>query len=169
MVRRIIAIAFIFICSSIAWVILGSNIFMRTRGSDQNLRSAVGSTWGTAQVQRAPVAFTERLETRTIGELTRPNPAIRGRDIVGPPTTTTAPAAPLRDGNRTETVRTRVPLALDQTRAAVDFNLDHRRKGLLWYSTYAVKFGGTRSEEHTSELQSPCNIVCRLRRQKKKT
>src|SRR5256885_5337788 len=22
--------------------------------------------------------------------------------------------------------------------------------------------GGTRSEEHTSELQSPCNIVCRL-------
>src|ERR1022692_5148257 len=22
--------------------------------------------------------------------------------------------------------------------------------------------GGTRSEEHTSELQSPCNLVCRL-------
>src|SRR2546426_2854971 len=29
------------------------------------------------------------------------------------------------------------------------------------------KFGG-RSEEHTSELQSPCNLVCRLLLEKKK-
>src|SRR5256885_3524738 len=28
--------------------------------------------------------------------------------------------------------------------------------------------GRTRSEEHTSELQSPCNIVCRLLLEKKK-
>src|SRR5256885_12083112 len=28
--------------------------------------------------------------------------------------------------------------------------------------------GGTRSEEHTSELQSPCNLVCRLLLGKKK-
>src|SRR5256885_8192842 len=28
--------------------------------------------------------------------------------------------------------------------------------------------GGIRSEEHTSELQSPCNIVCRLLLEKKK-
>src|SRR2546426_4220634 len=28
---------------------------------------------------------------------------------------------------------------------------------------------GKRSEEHTSELQSPCNIVCRLLLEKKKT
>src|SRR5256885_6855843 len=29
--------------------------------------------------------------------------------------------------------------------------------------------GGTRSEEHTSELQSPCNLVCRLLLEKKNT
>src|SRR5256885_5537659 len=29
--------------------------------------------------------------------------------------------------------------------------------------------GGERSEEHTSELQSPCNLVCRLLLEKKKT
>ena len=29
--------------------------------------------------------------------------------------------------------------------------------------------GGTRSEEHTSELQSPCKLVCRLMLEKKKT
>src|SRR5256885_13529756 len=29
-------------------------------------------------------------------------------------------------------------------------------------------FGNLRSEEHTSELQSPCNLVCRLLLEKKK-
>src|SRR5256885_11835757 len=31
------------------------------------------------------------------------------------------------------------------------------------------KAPSTRSEEHTSELQSPCNLVCRLLLEKKKT
>src|SRR3989454_3403115 len=32
----------------------------------------------------------------------------------------------------------------------------------------AADFFGERSEEHTSELQSPCNLVCRLLLEKKK-
>src|SRR6478735_7813480 len=32
-----------------------------------------------------------------------------------------------------------------------------------------VHRAGDRSEEHTSELQSPCNLVCRLLLEKKKT
>src|SRR5256885_5534399 len=32
----------------------------------------------------------------------------------------------------------------------------------------ALGFHGCRSEEHTSELQSPCNLVCRLLLEKKK-
>src|SRR6266446_10288162 len=32
-----------------------------------------------------------------------------------------------------------------------------------------LKRGARRSEEHTSELQSPCNLVCRLLLEKKKT
>src|SRR5256885_3203004 len=31
-----------------------------------------------------------------------------------------------------------------------------------------IGFAGNRSEEHTSELQSPCNLVCRLLLEKKK-
>src|SRR5688500_19593369 len=31
-----------------------------------------------------------------------------------------------------------------------------------------TKYKGLRSEEHTSELQSPCNLVCRLLLEKKK-
>src|SRR2546426_7127646 len=33
---------------------------------------------------------------------------------------------------------------------------------------FSAKFSGARSEEHTSELQSPCNLVCRLLLEKKK-
>src|SRR2546426_2336513 len=33
----------------------------------------------------------------------------------------------------------------------------------------SVALQSTRSEEHTSELQSPCNLVCRLLLEKKKT
>src|SRR5256885_5205743 len=35
-------------------------------------------------------------------------------------------------------------------------------------SRKARKSAGSRSEEHTSELQSPCNLVCRLLLEKKK-
>src|SRR2546426_6176138 len=35
-------------------------------------------------------------------------------------------------------------------------------------STTSLNSSATRSEEHTSELQSPCNLVCRLLLEKKK-
>src|SRR5256885_13097431 len=36
------------------------------------------------------------------------------------------------------------------------------------YSAYLWQCVAPRSEEHTSELQSPCNLVCRLLLEKKK-
>src|SRR2546426_8433471 len=41
------------------------------------------------------------------------------------------------------------------------------KKGWPYYSTTLESVLG-RSEEHTSELQSPCNLVCRLLLEKKK-
>src|SRR5256885_12471151 len=41
--------------------------------------------------------------------------------------------------------------------------LDLRARGVV-----AGDFHAPRSEEHTSELQSPCNLVCRLLLEKKK-
>src|SRR5256885_11526234 len=38
-----------------------------------------------------------------------------------------------------------------------------------WGTTYQHGDTSRRSEEHTSELQSPCNLVCRLLLEKKKT
>src|SRR2546426_4957257 len=37
------------------------------------------------------------------------------------------------------------------------------------YVANFLLLGGPRSEEHTSELQSPCNLVCRLLLEKKKS
>src|SRR5256885_8409484 len=51
----------------------------------------------------------------------------------------------------------------DQARA-VDGGESHTRElGHNWLITHTSHFGRrARSEEHTSELQSPCNLVCRL-------
>ena len=40
-------------------------------------------------------------------------------------------------------MRTTVELPLEATEAKVALNLEPRQKGLLWYSTYTVRFGGT--------------------------
>src|SRR5256885_10153060 len=38
-----------------------------------------------------------------------------------------------------------------------------------FFAFLSIPPGPPRSEEHTSELQSPCNLVCRLLLEKKKT
>src|SRR2546426_6155856 len=48
-----------------------------------------------------------------------------------------------------------------------------RTKGPHWHASEAMerqtlRQTDSRSEEHTSELQSPCNLVCRLLLEKKK-
>src|SRR5256885_5536520 len=42
------------------------------------------------------------------------------------------------------------------------------RVGRVHHGCRVVPVVGARSEEHTSELQSPCNLVCRLLLEKKK-
>src|SRR2546426_2675935 len=46
---------------------------------------------------------------------------------------------------------------------------DNRARGpLCAWARQRRRISGARSEEHTSELQSPCNLVCRLLLEKKK-
>src|SRR5207248_7988380 len=49
----------------------------------------------------------------------------------------------------------------------VDFEKDKDGRMVIWKRT-AGPYGFTRSEEHTSELQSPYDLVCRLLLEKKK-
>ena len=119
MLRQILALAFIFVCTAIAWMILGSTIVSRTYGANQQLQGRVASTWGTSQEQSPPTAH------YTVTEPTSSTTVENGKIVV-----------------HNDKVERTVPLALESSRIRVKINLDPRQKGLLWYSTYAVDFGG---------------------------
>ena len=119
MLKRILAIIAIFACTCVAWMILGTSIYLRTENAGSELSSRVASTWGAAQEQLPPVAsYVSKIAT-TIG--TEEN---------GKKTTKT----------ETHDVTNVVPL--DSSRIVADLHIDYRQKGLLWFSTYRVGFAG---------------------------
>ena len=119
MVKRIAAIVFIFVATSVAWMILGGTIMARTQGQGPNLRDRVSSTWGTPQAQLPPTAWyeVEKVDTNTR--------EVDGRKIVETIKRTEAHGLPLQ-----------------ASAIKVGIDLEHRQKGLLWYSTYKVDFDG---------------------------
>jgi inner membrane protein involved in colicin E2 resistance len=121
MVKRIAAIIFIFCCSSVAWAILGATVFSRTYSSDTRLKDQVSSSWGTSQDQTAPHAG----YTVMVSEVS---------------VTPDANGLPLRVNKETAKW---VALPTDKSRINVDLQLNYRKKGLLWYSTYGVQFSGS--------------------------
>jgi inner membrane protein involved in colicin E2 resistance len=126
--KRIVAIAFIFVFASAAWVILGTTIFSRTYDLDQTLEGRVTSLWGAPQSQSPPVALCEH---------------------VVPKSTET-----LENGIKrvvTEKVSVTDMLPLESSRVDVSLGLEHRQKGLLWYSTYKVGFAGTYAFRNTTD------------------
>src|SRR5256885_3115613 len=54
------------------------------------------------------------------------------------------------------------------SKALMRIRHDRVRETEEFHEESAVGAGAKRSEEHTSELQSPCNLVCRLLLEKKK-
>jgi inner membrane protein involved in colicin E2 resistance len=128
MIKRIAAIVFIFLCTAVAWAILGATIFQRTYSSDSSSESRVASTWGAPQNQSPPTASYD--ETVPKKEVSTENG--KKIEIVTQEKVTTA-------------------LPLESSHLNVDLNLEHRQKGLLWYSTYKVGFAGAYSFRNTSD------------------
>src|SRR5215813_8190414 len=119
MIKRIAAITFIFLCTTAAWGILGATIFQRTYDSGNASDSNVASTWGAAQKQSPPTASYEEIVAR--------------KDVT------------TQNGAKVETVtqdKVVTQMPLESSYLNVDLNLEHRQKGLLWYSTYKVAFDG---------------------------
>ncbi len=132
MIRRIAAISFIFICTTIAWMILGSTIYSRTGSSNEHLEGRVASTWGTLQEQSPPAATYKKTELSAVTEQDH------GKTVI-----------------RQDKIERMIGLPLDSSRLDVNLQLDHRQKGLLWYNTYAVDFRGEyRFRNDTTETQS---------------
>ena len=119
---RLLAIALIYVCATVAWGVLGGSLVARTGEYDGRLAKEVALLWGGTHVQVAPEAWVERPHVTT-GQ-------VQERD---------------RDGNlvtREVTTRDVVngPIPLDSSRVQVQLHLDQRKKGLLWYDTYGVQF-----------------------------
>ena len=119
MTRKIIAISFIFICASVAWAILGATIFARTYDSGSVSSLKVASTWGAPQNQGPPSAS-------FIKQVPKEGEAIENGKIV----------------KKTWNEDVTVGMPLESGKVNVDLDLEHRQKGLLWYSTYRVRFSG---------------------------
>src|SRR2546426_6351533 len=69
--------------------------------------------------------------------------------------------------------RSTVRLAIESARDLAELDLEELRKFSSViesdvFEVLTVEGSLKRSEEHTSELQSPCNLVCRLLLEKKK-
>lgn len=135
MTKRIIAIVFIFICTSVAWAILGATIFSRTYDSSLTSSSRVASTWGSEQNQGPPTAS---FDTKTT---TKEEVVENGKKTV----------------KTVETTNT-TWLPLESSVVDVDLNLEHRQKGLLWYSTYKVGFSGVYTFHNTSDKEQIVNF-----------
>lgn len=128
MTRYIRAIMLIFICTTIAWSVLGTTIFSRTYSFDSTLRNQVASIWGAPHLQRPPSAHT----TKTV---------LKKEEV--------------KEGDKTvlRTVQHHVTrnLPLEGSQVDVNLALEHRQKGLLWYSTYKVGFNGAFTFENTTD------------------
>jgi inner membrane protein involved in colicin E2 resistance len=139
MVKRIAAIVFIFVCASVAWAVLGGTVFSRTYSSNEKSGDRVASTWGAPQNQSPPAASFAQVNTKE--EESTEN----GKRIV----------------HRFEE-KADVPLVLESSRIDVALALEHRQKGLLWYSTYKVNFGGVYVFHNPSDKEQPVTFALKF-------
>src|SRR5580698_4157799 len=119
MVKRLFAVAFIFCCTSAAWMILGGTIMSRTGSTTDRLRDHVQSIWGAPHAQMSPSA-----------EYSLPVKYVE--------TVTENGAQKVVEKTRLDEYSIRP----DSSDIAVGLQSENRRKGLLWYSTYKVAFRG---------------------------
>ena len=123
-VSRLIAILAIFCCSTVAWFALGVSVVQRTGTYDHRLEQEVAMLWGGRHEQLAPQVWVAEVgeQTETVEE-TGPD----GQPLLK---------------RVTRSFVKQHPLPLASSRVDVALELEHRRKGLLWYDLYAVEFSG---------------------------
>lgn len=111
-VKRIIALIVIFIVVSVAWGVLGGSMHVRSETFNRALMGEVVSLWGGEQRQSEPLFYYQEERDVKISE---------------------------KEFSKEITEKYIVPAKHNIT---VDFDLEHRKKGLEWYSTYKVDFLG---------------------------
>jgi len=131
MSRQIAAIVIIFISAAVGWSILGTTIFTRTYSFDESLKDRVASIWGAPHVQRPPTGTTTKEIVKKV-EVSE-----NGKTVL-----------------RTEKDYVVKPLDLEGSKIVVGLDLEHRQKGLLWYSTYKVVFAADYLLKNTTDEET---------------
>jgi len=121
-VSRLMAILFIFCCSTFAWFVLGVSVAQRTGEYDYMLETEVVRLWGGRHVQGAPQVWIREVDERS--------ETIEEKNDAGETVTR----------HVTKEVERWRPVPLRSSDIDVALQLEHRRKGLLWYDLYAVEF-----------------------------
>lgn len=138
-ITRYFALASVLFVASLSFLTLGGVTTSRRHSSDESLGRRVENLWGQPQVQVAPelalLDDVERDHTETV--------TVDGR-------------AETRTRRVREVVSTKV--TMQKSRVAVDLDLDVRRKGLVYYSLYDVRFDGRYEYRHDRPSPSTLRI-----------
>jgi hypothetical protein len=123
--RRLLAIGVIWVGCAAAWAVLGGTLAWRSSESGGSLLGEVHALWGPPLRQLPPSAkgIERHHELRREAKFDeeRKQTVVVEKDVE---------------------VASERPLPLESSDVAVRLGLEHRRKGLLWFPTYAVEFRG---------------------------
>lgn len=120
---RLIAIAAVWFACALAWLVLGSTLTFRTGDRFSSLNDEVHQLWGPEMSQKSPSGSFNReqvtSETQTVVENGESRKVTTEKKVVHA-----------------------VPLDLQSSKVDAHLELEHRKKGLLWFPTYTVDFKG---------------------------
>ncbi|MEO6598824.1 MAG: inner membrane CreD family protein [Polyangiaceae bacterium] len=119
--KRFLAIAVIWLGCTVAWLILGGTLNLRTDSLSGSLNNEVNALWGPPGRQAPPLANYPRIDT--------------SEEV----TVEQRPEGNVRKVVQHET-KVDVPLRLDASDVHAKLNLEQQRKGLMWFPTYSVDF-----------------------------
>lgn len=140
---RIVGIVFVFVCTWIAWTILGTVTTHRTDTQSERLGDDVNTLWGKPQAQAAPTFTHVWLKSRTV-ERTE------------------------TEGGRSRTVQDVVVEEMRQdvspasSDIAANVRLDQRLRGLMWYSLYDIDFDAKWTYQHEEATAGTIAIAFRF-------
>jgi inner membrane protein involved in colicin E2 resistance len=139
MIKTLLAIIAILLCTTAAWMVLGATIMQRSYSADSGLGPQVASSWGGPQEQAPPAATSTKIVLRVVEQVAngKTTKMTVGENVVK-------------------------ALSLEQSRIKAGLDLEQRQKGLLWFATYRIAWSGqyvfrndTDSEDVTLKLVFP--------------
>jgi hypothetical protein len=118
------AVALVWMGCALAWLVLGATLVHRSGETSGELTNEVDKLWGPPLTQSPPSASYQQPEK------------LREKLV-----TLDAQGRHVEQWTEREVTKT-MPLPLVRSDLEAKLSLQHRQKGLLWFSTYGVDFGG---------------------------